>query len=349
MSWPPLLIRCDAGRDHGLGHLMRCLSLAESLRAEGGPVAQFLMQAPDDIRQRVSDAGFSVLATSSVAGSAGQDCSQLVAWCQKNRGSQDANPWVVMDGKYADPSTLVPLGGVSRLICYDDAPYRDFPAAVIINAQPWTAEQDYRPRVRRRILAGGRYNAIHPDYFAAAEKNDRQAVLITMGGEDPANDTAWIARTMHDMLASYRVLAVIGPAHPDRTGAVAAISQYLPKAEITHAPPSLIPAAECSFLALSAGGTSCCELQAAGVAVAALAVEEHQIPFIKALEHLGGVVPLAGPAPVSYPRPAEPSRTILRRLLSDDVWRNERITRGRALFPAPGGRYLAQSLMEILQ
>ena len=348
MAWPALLIRCDGGTDHGLGHLMRCLSLAESLRAEGGPVAQFLMQAPDDILQRVSDAGFSVLATSSVAGSAGHDCSQLLEWCQKNGGPQATKPWVVVDGKYADPSTLVPLAEKSRLICYDDTPYRDFPATVIINAQPWTDEQDYLDRTGRWILAGGRYNAIHPDYFAAAEKTDRQAVLITMGGEDPANDTAWIARTVGDMLTGYRVLVVIGPAHPDRAGAIKAIRQYLPQAEIIHAPPSLILAAERSFLALSAGGTSCCELQAAGVAVAALAVEEHQIPFIKALEHLGGIVPLAGPAPVCSSRPAEPVRTILRRLLSDATWRNERITRGKTLFPAPGGRYLARSLMEIL-
>lgn len=349
MPWPPLLIRCDAGTDHGLGHVMRCLSLAESLRAEGGPVARFLMQAPNDILQRVTDAGFSVLSTSSVAGSAGHDCSLILEWCRKSWAQKDVKPWVVVDGKYANPSALVPLAGESQLICYDDAPYRDFPAAVIVNAQPWTSEQDYPHRVGRRILAGGRYNAIHPDYFAAAEKTDRQAVLITMGGEDPANDTAWIARAMGDMLAGYRVLTVIGPAHPDRAGAVAAIHQYLPKAEIIHAPPSLIPAAECSFLALSAGGTSCCELQAAGVAVAALAVEEHQIPFVEALEQLGGVVPLAGPAPVSSPRPAEPVRAILRRVLSDDAWRNERVARGRALFPAPGGRYLARSLMEILQ
>lgn len=349
MVWPPLLIRCDAGQDHGLGHMMRCLSLADALRTEGGPGAKFLMQAPDAIRQRVRDAGFPVLEASAVAGSAGVDCSELMAWCQKNRGHQGVKPWVVVDGKYADPMVLAPLAGVSRLICYDDAPYRDFPAAVIINAQPWTSEKDYLQRTERQILAGGRYNAIHPDYFAAAEKADRQAVLITLGGEDPANDTAWIAQTMADLLADYRVLVVIGPAHPDRVAAVAAVRHHLPQAEIIHAPPSLIPAAECAFLAISAGGTSCCELQAAGIAVAAIAVEEHQIPYVKALERLGGIVPLAGPSPVSAARPVEPARTILRRLLSDRSWRDERVSRGRALFPASGGQFLARSLMEIFQ
>lgn len=348
MAWPPLLIRCDAGRDHGLGHLMRCLSLAESLRASGGAVAQFLMQAPDTIRQRVRDAGFSVLEASALAGYGEPGCSELLAWCKQNRGTQGAKPWVVVDGKYAEPAALAPVAGVSRLICYDDAPYRDFPASVIINTQPWTSEQDYPLCTGRRILAGGRYNAIHPAYFTAADNTDRQAILITMGGEDPANDTAWIARTMGDLLAGYRVLVVIGPAHPDRAGAVAAITRHIPQAEIIHAPPSLIPAAECAFLAISAGGTSCCEFQAAGVAVAALAVEEHQIPFVEALERFGGVVPLAGPAFVSDPRPTEPARAILHRLLSDSAWRNERISRGRALFPAPGGHCLARSLMEIL-
>lgn len=349
MVWPALLIRCDAGRDHGLGHVMRCLSLAESLRAEGGPVAHFLMHAPDDIMQRVCSAGFLVSPTSSIAGTAGGDCYQILEWCNQNGGTVEAKPWVVVDGKYADPPALLPVAEEARLICYDDAPYRDFTAAVIVNSQPWTSEEDYPDRIGRRILAGSLYNAIHPDYFAAAEKRDRQSVLITMGGEDPSNDTAWIACTMADLLEGYPVLVVVGPAHPDRTGVVSTIRQYLPKAEIIYAPPSLIPAAESSFLAISAGGTSCCELQAAGVAVAAIAVEEHQISFVEEIEKLGGVVKMAGPAPVSSSRPVEPSRTILRRLLSDDAWRNNRVARGKALFPVPGGRYLARSLMEILQ
>ncbi|SOC30132.1 Spore coat polysaccharide biosynthesis protein SpsG, predicted glycosyltransferase [Thalassospira xiamenensis] len=349
MAPPPLLIRCDAGQDHGLGHLMRCLSLAESLRSIQGPIAQFLMQAPEDIRQRVRDAGFFVSEASTSAGADDQDCSEIIEWCHQNSGSKGQKPWVVIDGKYADPVALTPLAETSRLICYDDSPYRDFPAAVIINSQPWTSEQDYPRRAGRRILAGARYNALHPGYFAAADKVNRQAVLITMGGEDPANDTAWIARTLRDQLAPYQVLVVIGPAHPDREGACAAIAEHLPQAEIIYAPSSLVEMAERSFLALSAGGTSCYELQAAGVAVAALAVEEHQIPFIEALERCGGVVPLAGPSSISHSRPAEPARSILRRLLSDSMWRNGRVAKGKGLFPVPGGRYLAQRLIEILQ
>lgn|GEM_PF-3524653 len=343
-SWPPLLVRCDAGGDHGLGHLMRCLALAEALRAAGGPVARFCLQAPDAIVQRVRDAGFSVQVS---ARQAGRDCDDLVLWCQQN--SADGLPWVVLDGKSADPALLSPLAEASRLICYDDAPYRDFPAAVIINAQPWTSATDYPLRAGRLVLAGGQYNSIHPGYFAAADRPARSAVLITLGGEDPANDTAWIARTLADELRGFPVLAVIGPAHPDRTAACAALTRFLPQSEIIHAPPSLIPVAERSFLALSAGGTSCYELQAAGIAVAAIAVEEHQVPFVAALERLGGVVPLAGPAPTTGDRPVTGPRAILHRLLHDREWRNERIARGRALFPAPGGQTLARVLMEHLR
>ncbi|MCC9624266.1 hypothetical protein LPB41_21505 [Thalassospira sp. MA62] len=349
MNWPRLRIRCDAGADHGLGHLMRCLSLAKALRAAGGPVAEFWMQAPDRIFKRVQDAGFSAISSSSQAGVAGADCDNMLAWCRQVAFEDEQKPWLIVDGKYADPVALAPVAEKSHLVCFDDEPYRDFPADVIVNAQPWTAETDYPARAGRHVLAGGRYNAIDPGYFAARNVPNRKAVLITLGGEDPANDTAWTVMAMADLLAPFPVIVVIGPAHPDPKGAVGAVTRYLPQAEIHHAPASLVPMAERSFFAISAGGTSCYELQAASIAVAAIAVEDHQIPFVAALERLGGVVPLVGPAVGNKARPTDKARAIVKRLLADDGWRNARVTRGNTLFPEPGGPLLARTLMKVLQ
>lgn len=346
-AWPSILIRCDAGRDHGLGHLMRCLTLAESLRAQGAMNIKFMVQASSRILQRIYDSGFSVLDARFVTGTK-ESCAEILDWNHQNCQNDPIRPWIVIDGKYASPSSVEPLSHIANVICFDDFPYRDFPVPVIVNAQPWTTELDYPPHADRQILSGGRFNSIHPRYFEAAKIENRQAILITMGGEDPQNDTAWIANSLGDMLTGYPVIVAIGPSHPDQLEAVNAINQHIPQAEILYAPSSLTLAAERSFLAISAGGTSCYELQAAGIAVAALAVEHHQLEFINALERLGGIVSIGGPQKSSDERDSGPARRIVQRFLYHSAWREERIERGKAMFPAPGGPYLAQRLADIL-
>lgn len=332
-----VLMRCDAGGDHGLGHLMRCLSLADALRAQGCPAADFVMQAPESIADRVRARGFTVHQTAATAGTDGEAMGRLLT-------ATDGPVWLVIDGKYVEAPYVDRLSQDASVICFDDAPLRDFPARIIINSQPWTMAEDYPPRARRTVLAGAAYNAIDPAYFAAATLRNRAGVLITMGGEDPQNDTAWIARELGDLLADHPVEVVLGPAHPDPEAARQAVLTAWPLARVLDAPPSLVDCVSRAWLAISAGGTTCYELQAAGVVTAALAVEDHQRPFIAALERLGGVVALGGPVP----RDAAAARAILHRLLTDAVWQQDCVQRGCRLFSGPGGQRLAAAIIREL-
>lgn len=332
-----ILFRCDAGGDHGLGHLMRCLSLADALRDHGLPVAEFIMQASDDLQDRVMKRGFVACHATSVAGT---DADAMIHMLEAETGPV----WLVIDGKYVQPDYVEALKGQAKIICFDDELLRDFPAQIIINSQPWTRPDDYSARPGRTVLAGAVYNAVAPAYFDAARHTDRKSVLITLGGEDPANDTAWIARELGDLLAKYPVEVVLGPAHPDPEAARQAVRQAWPGARIVEAPPDLVDNIHRAWLAISAGGTTCYELQAAGVATLAIAVEPHQIPFVAALEDLGGVVSLGGP----QPRDASAARVAVARMLGDSRWRQLRIDRGRQLFPGPGGAALVPAIMAAL-
>lgn len=320
-----LLIRCNAGSSHGLGHLMRCLSLAAAARETGVGRPVFVLQAPDSIVRRVQSAGFEVIVVPQGRG-AWEFLEDLV-------GRSGTACWLVIDDKYASVDDVARFVGRVGLICYDDQPLREFPADVIINSQPWTKARDYAARPGRLVLAGAAYNSIDSAYFDAARLTDREGVLITMGGEDPRNDIAWVCEHLGDLLRDFALEIVIGPSHPQPQVARVAAERWLPGAMISVAPPSLVESAKRAFLAISAGGTSCYELLAAGVAVVALAVEDHQVPFIRSLEALGVLIRLGDP----QPRPVQPARSILERFLADHNRQTECVTRGRRLFSKPGG------------
>jgi spore coat polysaccharide biosynthesis predicted glycosyltransferase SpsG len=57
---PKIIIRCDAGRSTGFGHVVRCLALATRLKTDAGVQALFAMQRDDIGNQFVRGHGFSV-------------------------------------------------------------------------------------------------------------------------------------------------------------------------------------------------------------------------------------------------------------------------------------------------
>lgn len=276
---PRLLIRCDAGAHHGFGHLSRCLNIAVHAR-EAKLTVRFVCQAPDEILLRIRSAGFDVTPVENAT------------------GSDDPNNWMfddvdflLVDSKEMDARYIERLSSRASVICIDDEVARDLPCRAVINNNIWARASDYHRREGRDLWLGPKYNTIHPAYFGMAADR-REGLLISLGGEDPHDHTSWLVHTLRDLIASMPVHVCIGPAHPAQERAIALCREAVPDAVIHRAPSSLIePISHCS-LALTAGGTTCYELAAAGVAMAVLAVEDHQVTMRDALVRHGAALSL---------------------------------------------------------
>lgn len=336
---PALALRCDAGADHGLGHLSRCLAIADAARQDG-VATLFVMEAPATLQDLVCGRGHAVTAT----GAAARGTDEATAFAGAVTAAVGDRPVAVLiDGKYVDAAYIEACRAArpgDRVAALDDEGLRDLPVDVLVNPHPFVGTGDYAARPGRALLLGPRYNTVRGAYFDAAGVADRRGVLITLGGEDPENHAAWLLEALADLLADHPVEVVQGPAHPDPAALHAAIAAHAPHATLTIAPPDLEAPMRRARVALSAGGTTCYELMAAGIATAVVAVEPHQRVLIGALRQLGTIIDLGGP---TLDRDATHAR--VQSLLSDDTLTSDLIAAGRNLFPRPGTPEITRTLV----
>jgi spore coat polysaccharide biosynthesis predicted glycosyltransferase SpsG len=322
-----VMFRCDAGADHGLGHLSRCVAIADAAAARGA-ATRFYVHADDALRSFAGAHEWHAMPWDT--GLAG-DLEHMQRELEHTPDSV-----VVVDNKRVGGDYVPALRTLRAVAQIVDGDPRESAADIVINNHPG-AEAFAGPG---RLL-GPAYNTVRPGYFDAARKPDRNAILVTLGGEDPGDHATWVLRHLGDLFAGRPVIVVVGPAHPD-PASVEQAARAVPGAEIFRAPRNLVPFAERSDIAISAGGTTCYELAAAGIATATIATEPHQRDLIGPLAERGAVLPL-GDANLS----AEAARMIVGGLLTKPDMRRRVADAARALFPAPGAPRIAEALFTL--
>lgn len=323
-------LRCDAGALHGLGHLARGLCLASELQRHGAEV-EFALGAPSEICARVTAQGFAVKRTPDLGPN------DDLMWLE------DPADLIILDSKNLDESYAAKCGEQAPVVYFDDEEARDLPSVGVINNNVWADRDDYPARNDRIMLLGPSFNTVDPRYFELAG-TERDGLLITLGGEDPANHTAWLIETLTDRLLSLSVDICIGPAHPDPDGVERAAAEYVPNAKLHRAPSSLLELFSRCNVALSAGGTTCYELAAAGIPAAILSVESHQDRMRQAMCDAGTAVSLGSfdtLDPINV-------REVLDELL-DPANSKQMSYAAQRLIPLPGVHAIVASLTNILE
>lgn len=338
-----IIFRCDAGPIHGFGHVSRCAILGEAFRASGLGNPVFRTYSPDDAGRRfLADRGFAVEPAPQAAGGP-DDLSNLLA----RLAEIPAPRLVVIDSREVDSDYCKQCRANAVVLCIDDEACRDLACDILVNNHPWVSETDYSPSPDRRLLVGAAYNTLPPTIFGESRCDaiqDVGRILITLGGEDPHDHTSWIVRECADILASYDVDVVVGPAHPDAKTVRSVVSQYLPAANLTVAPSGLERFILESDLAISAGGITCYELAAARVPTLAIAVEEHQEPLIASLSRHGSLLKLGSYNDLNAGRVRETLVSVLgsleqRRVLAEAAG---------SLFRSPGGAAISEQVAQVI-
>ena len=197
-------LRCDAGAEHGLGHLSRCLSLADALREQGINAPVFITHAPDEIASNIIEKrGYEHWHSPERAGGL-KDLAFLTTLLHKGRKRSQLPPVAILDSKEIEASYAERCGREAYLLCFDDEVARDLPCDLLVNNNAWVSEESYPGHDGRRVLAGLTYNLVPTVFFRQGASDfapkDRLSVLITLGGEDPLNHTRWLLEHLGDLL-----------------------------------------------------------------------------------------------------------------------------------------------------
>jgi len=179
--------RVDASRAVGTGHLMRCLTLAKELAAEGVD-SQFVGRA-DPAMAMIAEAGFALRELP-------VGLSDEVSDAAHCRGLLDgALDWLVVDHYGLGETWERAMRQTAKRLAAIDDLARAHDVDLLLD-QNEVADGDRRYAgllpADARVLLGARYALLRPEFIAAPRERDGtlRRVLVSFGGSDPPNATS---------------------------------------------------------------------------------------------------------------------------------------------------------------
>ena len=256
MTLASLTIRADAGPHVGLGHVMRCLAVAEAAVDSGVAVTMVSPTLPEGVHARLADAG--------------------IAWKPADGDLPPADA-VLIDG-YGFSRTEADRWRRSAPILAvmdDNAEMAAWPADIVINPNPHARPALYPGWAGPRFLLGSAYAPLRREFREAdpiAIRENANRILITMGGSDPKGLTARILAGLPGTGTPVEITAVLGGmAQAPELGAA---SHHHLVIERDVRDMSRLMAN--SDIAISAAGSTLWELARLGVPTIAVVVADNQ-------------------------------------------------------------------------
>jgi UDP-2,4-diacetamido-2,4,6-trideoxy-beta-L-altropyranose hydrolase len=286
------LFRCDASAVIGVGHFMRCYSLAVSLRGLGHEVRFAMRDATEHALALLRDGRFECVSLPSLPGDLEAELPRLK---ELLRGVS----CVLVDHYRASAAYLAALRATGVLVAViDDVGDRDLTAAGwLLNPNPDAARRPYRIDPACACLFGPAFALLRPQ-FATARASARRhftaadrRVLLTLGG----GDTAELCRDLLTALDAgpgrrLEVRCLAGGDGLDRLRAAAHSSRH--QVEILHNVADVAPHMLWADLSVNAGGSTCWELCCLGVPMLVLVLSADQRGVAASLEGTGAAVGL---------------------------------------------------------
>lgn len=257
---PVVILRCDGDGAIGLGHVSRCVALADELRDRHRCSVLFAVRGPNTAgAEAVRAAGHHVLPIA--AGTQVDYGDELAA----HAASQHAAALVidVRDALSRASLEAVKKSG-ARIVVIDDASDRRLAADVALYPPvPQVDEMDWSGFAGRRYL-GWEWVLLRRGFVQGAE-SPAIDILVTMGGSDPVGMTEFAVGALELLPMPVAMRVVVGPAFNRVETVIDAIARSKHSVTIARAPASLAPLMRASRLAVASFGVSAYELAACGV------------------------------------------------------------------------------------
>lgn len=235
--------RVDASLQMGTGHVMRCLTLAEALKQDGGDCQFICREHPGNLIEHIRSKGFQVhvlpLTGSNLSSSAFKNeelqlahAAWLGATHQEDAAQSTAilselkPDWLIVDHYALDARWEVTLKPYyQKLMVIDDLADRAHRCDLLLDQTFGRDAKDYAAWTPDSctLLCGSQYSLLRPEFAALRSyslerrKNPQlQHLLITMGGVDKDNATGQILQALKnaELPSSCQISVVMGSTAP---------------------------------------------------------------------------------------------------------------------------------------
>jgi len=340
---PSLLFRVDGDESVALGHLRRCISVAQKIRLEGVSVCFLGHFDSSGVRLLASNGFGAVYLQTSPCSPV--EAERLVS-VARTRGIRR----VVIDSYNVDNFFFQKLREMGiETFYFEDFGEVEWLVDGIINGRVGAEEIPYKARY---VMAGARYSVLPREFKRIPIKNvgrNVKRILLTLGGIDHYDLSSRIISIFgrSPNLKDIELNVVIGPYFSNKAEidtAVTCVDGYC-QVKLHQGLSSLVNLMlECD-IAISAGGTTLTELAVAGVPCIGLALWPNQIPNVLALASRGALLP------IDFQRCENFDHQLVKfidQLINDHELRSEMSTSARQLIGGNGASRVAHSLLEHL-
>ncbi|UOQ70366.1 UDP-2,4-diacetamido-2,4,6-trideoxy-beta-L-altropyranose hydrolase [Hymenobacter cellulosilyticus] len=215
---PRVIFRADGDARMGLGHVVRCLALADMLQPDFETI--FVIRQPgENVQSQIEQ---SCLQTWLVP--EGLNETQEIAWLRQQLTPTDI---VVLDGYHFSPRYAQTLWLQGQpVVCLDDLVNHYIWADLIINQAGGIQPEAYRHVPGAQLCLGPAYALLRRPFQEATRtavtQPDTQRIFLNMGGADPENHTLALLQQMQLLFPAKAVDVVTGAAYPHQ----ASLQQY---------------------------------------------------------------------------------------------------------------------------
>ena len=307
-----IYFRTDGNAKIATGHLVRCLAIARAC-AQKGAYVKFIVSDAESLallRERFATLKeFAVHCLNRDYTKLNQEIPSLLSCLASDKDSGPAvlngkgRPWLFIDSYYADTAYFKAAQDYFRTAYLDDLRTLDCAVDLVIN---YDTEEDCACYANAsRKLLGARYTPLR-EQFRTPQYEVRPAVrhvLLSTGGTDPHRVAESLLHSIYDQTGLYSAdetaplrciqYHVLTSRANSRYNALNALAKEHPSIHIhTNVADVAALMASCD-LAVSAGGTTLCELCAVGVPSVSYLMAENQRTAVETYAE-GNLIPCAG-------------------------------------------------------
>lgn len=309
-----VVIRADASIEIGIGHVMRCVTLANALQDVGFVCSFVCADQPGNLIQTLRAQGYDVapISVESVGPTGGTDAKRSVVetvyeWAKDAKQtiasfSIDGTPdWVVVDHYALDERWSREVRARCRnLLVIDDLANRRHSADVLLDQTFGRKRTEYLGLVNPecQILCGTKYVLLRKEFHhwrassLANRKNPKiRRILVSLGGVDSGNITRNILLALSecDIAPHVHVVLVLGHSCPWIDSTRQLIKGLKIKIELKLATRNMAELLANTDLAIGAGGTSTWERCYLGVPTIMVVLADNQREIASKLSAMGAV------------------------------------------------------------
>lgn len=332
------LFRCDGSPEIGLGHVVRCLAIAEELRESHGFRVGFAMRKGEPGCSMVRDKGYPVRTPSQAS-----PRFDYAGWLRDAVREAGARVLVldVRDDLSRDTVEGLRKEGL-RIVLLDDLGQKRLSADLAFYPPV--------PQVRRlgwegftgKLFVGWEWVALRRQFASvpAHASRGRLTVLVTMGGSDPADLTRKTVGALDRLEGDFDAVVVEGRGYSRHEALAARLAGARRRFELLRDVDDMAALMARADLAVASFGVTAYELAAAGVPAIHLCLTEDHAESASAFAGAGMAVSLGAAGRVTE----EALAGEISRLLADGTARRAMAARARQRVDGRGAGRIAQAI-----